>query len=149
MHNVAQQVLEDLLMFTWPLGVVVARIFIDPRGGRFKRLELVGGTLGLIFLFFFLSTDGGLLLALAKAHLAWGATLLLTAKSALLSVTLSWRQTQSDDDQLSRGILDAQVTDVKLAGLRPRIFAGAAAGLAILALSWLYLISKTATGWLG
>jgi hypothetical protein len=148
MQNAAQQALKDLLMFTWPLGVIVARIFIDPRAGRFKRLELVGGTLGIVFLFFFISIDGSLLLELMKAHPAWGAILLLTALSALISVTLSWRQTQSDNDQLSRGVLEAQITDVRLSGLQPRVFAGTAATLAILAIGWLYLISKTATGWL-
>jgi len=148
MHNPAQHVLYDLFAFMWPLGVVVARVFIDPRGGRFKRLELVGGTLGVVFLFFFLSTDGGMLLSLARAHPIWGAVLVLTAISALLSIALSWRQTQSDNDQLSCGILEAHVTDVRLAGLQPRMFAGSAAALAVLAVGWLYLISKTSTGWL-
>jgi hypothetical protein len=146
MHNVAQQVLEDLLMFTWPLAYVVFRILISPGGNRLARLELMIGALGTFSLFLFLGIDGGLVFDLGRAHPFWGTTLLLTVLSTVIAVVLRWRQTQSDNDQLSRGVLDAQIIDVKVAGLRPRIFAGTAAVLAILAIGWLYLISKTATG---
>jgi len=147
MQNAAQHALEDFLMFSWPLGVVVLRIALFDRGNdRLKLLELMVGGLGVLSLSFFLLDDGPLLLTIANAHPLWGAILVLTALFALLSIALSWRQTQSDNAELSRGVLDAHVTDIKLAGLRPRTFAATAAVLAVLAISWLFLIAKTATG---
>lgn len=147
MHNAAQRVFEDLLIFTWPLGVIILRtLFFDSRYDRFKRLELIAGCVGLFLLFCLVADDGQLILALAKTHPVWGGTLLSAAISAFLSVSLRWRQTQSDNDELSRGVLDAQVRDIKLAGLRPAVFAGTTAALAALAIGWLYLISKSAAG---
>lgn len=133
-------------MFSWPLGYVVFRILVAPGGNRLARLELMIGALGTISLFLFLGVDGGLILDLGRTHPLWAATLVLTALSTALAVVLRWRQTQSDNAQLSRGVLDAQISDVSIAGLQPRAFAGAAAAFAIIAISWLYLISRTAVG---
>jgi len=147
----AQDILQSLRDFGWPIlaYAIVAPIvtFIIPssrsREERTARLLLVGVIIAVIEVLFFVGTEGGDILQVAKSRPAWGGyVLLLTLVLIGMGIKLGLRRAREGRETVSLlGTYGEEVSSVNLNARRFLTFAGGWLAAALLAVIWLWKIA--------